>query len=267
MSALILQAAAFSFFVAAHAEDKKLSPEFEEIKITEKLGNQVSIDQLEFTDEAGKQVKLSQYFHSKKPVIFTMIYYRCPGLCNYMMNGFTNSIRGLEWTPGNEFEIVTVSINSKEGPELAQGKKETYIRKYGRDVPNGWHWLVGREDQIKKLTQELGFGFRFDEASNEFAHSAGIFILTPEGKISRVLYGIDFPYRDLKMSLLEASDGKIGSLVDQVLMFCYKYDPFSRGYAIYALRIVQAGGVLTMFLIGSYLFWFWSRERRKGIGA
>lgn len=251
----------------ARADEKPLSPEFQEIKITEKLGSQVDIDQLEFTNEAGSLVKLSQYFGSKKPVIVVMVYYKCPGLCNYLLNGFSNSIRTLEWTAGDEFEIVTVSINPNEGPELAVNKKATYMQRYGRDAQNGWHWLVGREDQIKKLTAQLGFGYRFDEASNEFAHSAGIFVLTPEGKISRVLYGIDFAYRDLKLSLLEASDGKIGSFVDKIFMFCYQYDPFSRGYAIYALRIVQAGGVLTILLLGTFIFGFWLKERRKRVGA
>jgi len=250
--------------VAVRAEEKALEPAFQQIKITEQIGNKVDINNLRFTDESGQDLPLSTYFGGKKPVIVLLVYYKCPGICNYLLNGFVNSASTLEWTPGQEFEVVTVSVNPAEGPELAAAKKATYMKRWGRDVSSGWHWLTGREDQIKKLADQLGFGYRYDDESGEFAHSAGIFVLTPDGTISRTLYGIDFPYRDLKLSLMEASEGKLGTVMDQILMFCYRYDPFSRGYAFYGIRIMQVGGLLTMLLLGGYLFWFWSRQRKGG---
>jgi protein SCO1/2 len=259
----LAQATVWADGVEAPATEKKLDPAFEEIRITERLGSRVDIDQLQFTDETGQSVQLSKYFQTKKPVIMMLVYYKCPGLCNYLLNGFVNSASMLEWTPGKEFEVVNVSVNPEEGPDLAVGKKETYVKRWGRDVNAGWHWLTGREDQIKLLAKQLGFGYRFDPESGEFAHSAGIFVLTPQGVISRTLYGIDFPYRDLKLSLLEASDGKLGSMMDQVLMFCYRYDPFSKGYALYGMRLMQLGGLVTLMFLAGYLFMFWSRERKK----
>ncbi len=250
------------------AESAQLPADVAAVKITEKLGEKVDIKGLRFRDEHGVEVPLTQYFEAGKPVILMMVYYKCPGICNYLLNGFTNSIRSLDWSIGDQFQVVTVSINPQEGPDLALGKKETYIKKYSRlDASLGWHWLTGTEDQIKKLTDQLGFGYALDPKTKEYAHGSALFVLSPEGMISRVLYGIDFPNKDLKLSLLEASDGKVGSIFERVWMLCYQYDPMTRGYGLQALRVVQAGGVLTIILLAAFLFWFWRRERKEKVWA
>ncbi len=243
------------------------SEEVQGISITERLGDQVNIGSLKFQNEVGESVALSTYFTGKKPVILMFVYYRCPGVCTPLLNGFVNSASSLELNPGQDYEIVTVSMNHQETFDLAAEKKATYMKRFNRDVSNGWHWLVGSEDQVSQLAAQLGFGFRYDKESGEFAHAAGIFVLSPTGMISRVLYGVDFPYKDLKLSLLEASDGKIGSIVDRVLMLCYRYDPFARGYSIYALRMVQLAGMLMMVGMIIYLLVFWTRDRKRNLVA
>jgi len=241
-----------------------LPKELESAQIVEKLGNQVDIENLEFKNETGEPVKLSQFFKKDIPVVVVLAYYSCPSLCGVLLNGVTNSLRAIDWTPGKEFSVVVASINPKESSELARLKKETLVDHMGRvEAAGGMHFLTGQEPQIKALASQLGFGYYYDEAIKEYAHSAGIFVLTPTGKISRVLYGVDFPQKDLKLSLLEASEGKIGNTFERFLMFCYRYDPTRGGYALQAMKLVQAGGLLTILIIGGYLFWFWRRERRK----
>lgn len=247
-----------------------LDPKAEELpanlkaaQITERIGEQVDIANLKFVNEEGNTVALSNFFHSGKPVIVTMVYYTCPGLCNYLLNGFTNSIRTLNWTAGTEFDVVTVSINPKEGPNVAAPKKANYLKMYGRLTAGaGWHFLTGTKENIDSLAKQLGFGFYFDETTKEFAHSAGIFVLTPTGKVSRVLYGIDYPNRDLKLALLEASEGKVGGVFDRIMMLCYRYNPGSKGYALVAMRLVQAGGALMLVFMGFWLGIFWLGQRK-----
>jgi len=253
---------------SAFAETKDIPPEMKDAQIVEKLGSQVDLQGLEFTDESGQKVQLSSFFKQGKPVLFTVIYFGCPGLCNYFLNGFTNSIRALEYTAGKEFEIVTLSMDPTENSKMALAKKASYLKVYGRlEAEKGWHWLVGDEESIQKVTASLGFGYKLDKATGEYQHSAGFFVLTPEGKISRVLYGIDFPYRDLKLSILEAGEGKIGSLMDKVLMFCFKYDPFARGYSLYAMRVAQVLFLLTFFTIVFFLTRYWTRERKRQLAS
>ncbi|MBN20571.1 MAG: photosynthetic protein synthase I [Bdellovibrionaceae bacterium] len=240
--------------------------ELKGVGIEEKLGNQVPITELEFKNEDSQPVRLSQYFKSGKPVVLALVYYNCPNLCNFLLNGFLDTLKKFQWLPGREFEIVTVSINPREGSSLAKEKKKRYIEALGRDpevVAQGWHFLTGQEDQIKKLADSVGFGFRFDEKSGEFAHSSALFVLTPSGKLSRNLYGIEFPQKDFKLALLEASDGKIGTIVDRVLLFCFHYDPDSRGYSLYVWRLMRLGSAGTLFAVGGYLAVFWRRQRRK----
>jgi protein SCO1/2 len=169
----------------------------------------------------------------------------------------------LNWSIGDEFQVVTLSINPKEGPDLAKKKKQAYLSKYGRlGAERGWHFLTGAEDQIQKLAAQVGFGYFYDAQTKEYAHSAGIFILTPEGKISRVLHGIDYPNRDLKLALLEASSGKVGSVLDRVMMFCYRYDPLSKGYALAAMRLVQLVSALMILIVAVFLFVSFRHERK-----
>lgn len=231
------------------------------IGVTEHRGAQVSIEDLHFTDETGRNVPLARYFHSSRPVLLTLVYYECPNLCNLLLNGLVETLQHFQWVPGKQFEIVAVSINPREGPPLASRKKQAYLRAYGRpETSAGWHFLTGSEDQIRSLAGEVGFRYRWD--GQQYAHQTVSYVLTPEGRISRYLYGIDFRPTDLKMALLEASNGRIGTVIDRLLLFCYRYDPKTRKYSVYLTRLMQAGGVLTVFLLGSYLAVFWIRERR-----
>jgi protein SCO1 len=238
--------------------------ELKDIGITEKLGESVSINELTFKDEAGNPVQLSKYFASKKPVVLALVYYECTTLCNFLLNGLNASLKPFAWTPGQEFDIVTVSIHPKDTPAIASKKKAAYVKDYGRpEAAAGWHFLTGEESPIKRLASEVGFGYRYDENEKQYAHGAAIFILTPEGKISRYLYGIQFSERDLRLALLEASQGTIGTVVDRLLLFCYRYDPHSRKYSVYLTNVMQAGAAGTTVFFGGYLAVFWSRQRKK----
>lgn len=238
--------------------------ELRDVSIQEHLGATVSIDSLNFRDDFGAVVPLSKYFRQGRPVLLTMIYYECPNLCNFLLNELTHALKSFDWTPGDRFDIVTVSINPKETPELAAKKKAAYVKAYGRlESSKGWHFMTGEESEIKKLASEVGFGYRYDEREKQYAHSAAVYVLTPEGKISRYLYGIDFRPKDLKLSLLEATNGKIGNVVDRFMLFCYHYDPKTRKYSMVLTRVMQAGGAGTVMVFGGFLAAFWRREKKK----
>jgi len=237
--------------------------ELDGVGITEKLGESVSIQDLVFKNEDGQEVPFSTYFQTKKPVILTLAYYSCPALCGIVLNALTDGMKGMDWTAGNQFQVVNVSIDPRETPELAKEKKENYVRALGKpEAAAGWHFLTGQENQIKTLASQVGFGYRYDENKKEFAHGAGIFVLTPEGKVSRVLYGIQYRPTDLKLALLEASSGKIGTIIDRIVLFCYSYDPQLRKYSMVFTRVLQAGALLTTLVLGLYLFLFWRKQRR-----
>jgi protein SCO1 len=237
--------------------------ELQEVGITEKLGEQVTIDELHFTNEAGERVLLSSYFNSNRPVLLQLIYYTCPGICNFMLSGLLESLKEFEWTPGEQFEVVTISIDPTEAHQLAAAKKANYMELYDREAgEKGWHFLTSDEENVRELARQVGFGYQYDQVQGEYAHSSVLFVLTPGGKISRYLYGIQYPQLDLRLSLLEASEGKIGTVVDRLIMFCYRYDPDSRGYAMVAFRVMQAGAGVTTIALGSFLLIFWRRQRR-----
>lgn len=234
-----------------------------EISITEHLGETVSIKDLSFKNEAGETVVLGSYFGTRKPVILNLVYYECPSLCGLVLQGILKGLKDLEWTPGSQFEIVSVSIDPKEGPELAASKKASFLEEYGRPAASpGWHFLTGKEDQIRKLANQVGFGYRLDPKTEEYAHSAALFILTPQGKISRYLYGVDYTSKDLRLALTEASGGKIGTVIDRLLMFCYRYDPVTRRYSLVLTRVMQIACLLTFLVVGGYVALYWLRVTR-----
>lgn len=244
--------------------EKERPNQIKDVGIVENLGKQVDLG-LKFKNEKGEDVRLGDFVFKKKPVILNLVYYNCPSLCNFILNGLLKSLRSLDWVAGNQFEIVTVSIDPREGPDLAIAKKQNYLKNYGRvGAEKGWHFLTGQEDQIRQLSQQVGFQFKYDEKQKEFAHSAAIFILTDTGIISRYLYGIEYKKRDLRLALLEASEGKIGNVVDRLLLYCYRYDPNSRGYALFAVNLMKAGGAGTVFAIAGYMMVFWRRQRTRG---
>jgi len=245
--------------------------ELKGVGITEHLGESVSIKELAFRDESGKPVHLSDYFRNGKPVLLALVYYECPNLCNFLLNGLNDGLKKLDWTPGQQFEIVTVSINPNETPELASKKKASYLQAYGRpEAASGWHFLTTQsadkdsgESHVRKLASQVGFGYRYDQIERQYAHSAALFVLTPEGRISRYLYGIEFRKQDLRLALLEASSGKIGTVIDRFLLFCYRYNPTTRKYSVVLTKLMQAGAAGTVLILGSYVAVFWIRQSRR----
>ncbi len=248
----------------------QLPEQLEGVKITEKLGAQIEASQLKFKDDTGKDVVLSDYFKKGKPVILAMAYYRCPSLCGFLLSGLLDGLKSLKWNTGENFEVVVVSINPKEDSELAAQKKANYLDEYRKSgarmgSEQGWHFLTGEESQIKTLASQVGFGYRYIEKEKEYAHGAAIFVLTPEAKLSRILYGVMFKEQDLKLALLEASSGKIGTIVERILLFCYRYNPATKGYSLVFTRVMQVGSAGTVFVFGGYLAVFWRRQRKRGL--
>ncbi|MGA8222228.1 MAG: SCO family protein [Candidatus Acidiferrales bacterium] len=224
-----------------------------EVGIDQKLNDAIPRD-LVFRDENGSAVNLSQFF-AQKPVVLSLVYYDCPMLCTQVLNGLDRSLRDVPMDIGKDFEVVTVSIDPSETPKLASAKRDLYAGIYGRPgAAAGWHFLTGDESQIKRLANAVGFRYAYDADSKQFAHASAIMILTPEGKISRYFYGIKYPSRDMRLGLVEASEGKIGSPVDQVLLFCYHYDPITGKYGLVISRVIKAGGLLTVLAIGFLVF-------------
>jgi len=212
-------------------------------------------------DELGRRVKLGDYF-GKNPVILTPVYYACPMLCTELLNGLVKALRVMPLTAGKDFAIVTFSIDPNEGPVLAASKKEHYVRDYGRSQASaGWHFLTGTPDAIQKLTHEIGFRYTFDRNTNQWAHASTIVVLTPDGRISQYWNGIEYDPGDLKLSLVQASDGKIGSVVDHVLLYCYQYDPVTGKYSLMIMRIIRTCGILTV--LGILTFILTTRKQRN----
>ena len=231
----------------------------------QRLNEQVPLD-LKFTDETGDAVKLGDYF-GNKPVILVMAYYRCPMLCTLVLNGLVQGMRDMPFTPGTDFNVVTVSFDPRETPELAAAKKKNYIANYGRPgAAEGWHFLTGKPDAIEKLTRAVGFRYVYDAKQDQYIHTSGIMILTPQGKISRYFYGIEFPGRDLRLGLVEASANKIGSPTDQVLLYCFHYDPATGKYSASILNFVRAGGALTVLALAG-MVWFLCRRRPRAAAS
>jgi protein SCO1/2 len=248
----------------AAAQRADQSPEeLEGVDIVEHLGETIPLD-LSFTDEDGKEITLRDYFHKGRPVILTLNYYSCPMLCTLQLNGLVDTLQELQWTPGQEFEIVTATINPRETPQLAKLKKQNYIKDYGRpSAASGWHFLTGKEENIKKLADAVGFEYKYDEKTNQYIHAAALIILTPEGKIGRYLYGVMYEPKTLRLSLLETSEGEIGSTLDRFVLYCFHYDAEKGTYAPAAMNIVRAVAILTASVLGILLISLWLREARK----
>ena len=234
----------------------------EKVGIDQKLNAQVPLDAV-FRDESGRQVKLGEYF-GKRPVVLSLVYYECPMLCTQVLNGAVAAFKVLNFTVGDEYEVVTLSFNPKETPAMASAKKETYLNRYGRPAGvKGWHFLTGEQPAIDALARSVGFRYVFDQASQQYVHASALMVLTPDGRVSKYFYGIDYPPKDLRLGLIEASGGKIGTPVDQVLLYCYHYDPHSGKYSMVVLNVLRLAGVVTVALIGGFIVTMWSLDRRK----
>lgn len=233
----------------------------QDITIVQKLNGQIPLE-LTFKDEAGQTVRLGQYFQNK-PVILALVYYQCPMLCNMTLNGLVHSLQKIQLSAGDDFQLVAVSINPRETPQIAMAKKENYLEKYQRsNARNGWHFLTGKDPEIKALADAVGFQYAYDPLAKQYAHAAGIMVATPEGRLSRYYYGIEYPNRDLRLGLVEASHNKIGSPVDQVLLFCYHYDPVTGKYGLMITRLLQVLGSATAVALFAFVFLNVRREGR-----
>jgi protein SCO1/2 len=226
-----------------------------EVRIEQKLDQQLPLD-LVFRDEDGQPVELGQYF-GHKPVVFSLVYYDCPMLCTQVLNGMVTSFRVLPFQIGKEYDVVTISFDPRESAQLATAKKKLYVgylpEKMQAGAASGWHFLTGDAESIKKITDAVGFHYHYDESTKQFAHASAIMLTTPQGKLSRYFYGIDYPARDVRLGLIESSQNKIGSPVDQLLLYCYHYDPTTGTYGARVMSIMRIGGVLTMLGIAAML--------------
>lgn len=238
------------------------------VGIDQKLGEQLPLD-AEFKDENGDVVKLNSFFNRKKPVILALVYYECPMLCNEVLNGLTGSLKGISFDAGKEFDVVAISFDARENdkPGLTKNKKESYLNRYKRaGAEDGWHFLTGTQSEIDKVTQAVGFKYVFDEKTNQFAHAGGIMIATPEGKLSRYLYGIDYSPKDIKFSLIDSAEYKIGNPAEQLFLYCFHYDPASGKYGLAILRVLRLAAVATIIGIAGLLLLFWRNGKRKEAG-
>jgi len=235
-------------------------PALRDVGIDQNLDARIPLD-AHFRDETGNTVPLGRYF-GKRPVILSFAYYECPMLCTLILNGLVKCLKAVALEPGKEFEIVNVSINPKETSELAAAKKRHYVQDYGRTgSADGWHFLTGDEDQIRLLTRAAGYRYTYDAATGQFAHASGILVVTPEGRIARYFYGIEYSARDMRLGLVEAAVEKIGSPVDQLLLYCFHYDPVTGRYGLVIMNIVRVLGTVTVLAIGTFIFVQLRRER------
>lgn len=242
-------------------------PVLRQVGFDQKLGDSVPLE-LRFKDDTGRDVLLRDYF-GKKPVVLSLNYYGCPMLCTVTLNGLASALNVLSsLDAGREFEVVTVSFDPSEGPDLAARKKASYLTRYKRPTAEaGWHFLTGDQAAIDALTGAVGFRYAWDEDTKQFAHPAGIVVLTPEGRISRYLYGIEYAPKDLKLALMESSSEKIGTAVDQAILYCYRYDPMTGRYSASIMRIMRAGAMLTVLALVGYIVFSLRRERATAPAA
>ncbi len=243
------------------AQVNTLPPELQGVGVSERLGEFLPLE-LSLIDEKGDTVSLGSYFELGKPVILVPVYYGCPMLCGLILNGVNDAVKELAWELGTDYIIVTYSINPRENAILAEAKKNRYIKENpGADIQNGWHFLTADSLTIAALSSAIGFSFKWSEESQEYLHTANIVFVSPKGRITRYLFGAQFANLDMRNALYDAAEGKLGSVIDKVIMYCYTYDPDSRSYVASAMNIMKLGGLLTLLVLGSLLGILWYRER------
>ncbi len=260
-SLLVLVAVGVMLGRPPDARSEELPSELEDVGVDERLGERIPLD-LTFTDHEGREVTLAEYVQGDVPVLFTLNYYGCPMLCGLQLNALNVALKELDWAPGENFRIVTVSFDPREGPDLAAAKREAYLEELGRgDVD--WSFLVGDEENTQALADAFGYRFHYVEIQDQFAHPAVLMFVSPDGMISRYLAGLAYPTMDFRLALLEAADGRIGTAVDQFILSCFVYDPDAGSYVKNAWLIMRLGGVLTVGLIALMLVILWSRDRQR----
>lgn len=236
----------------------------DQVGITQNLNAQIPGD-LVFRDESGKSVHLGDFF-GQKPIVLSLVYFECPALCTEVLNGELETMRSTSLDLGKDFEAVTVSFEPKDTPALAKAKRDVYAGQYDRPgAVDHWHFLTGDQPSIDSLTQAVGFHYAYDSAGRQYAHASAIMVLTPDGRIDRYFYGIEYPARDLRLGLVEASEGKIGSPTDHALLYCYQYDPTTGKYGLVVMNVVRAGGLLTLLVLGTFMLVMFRRDRRIAV--
>ncbi len=247
----------------AGRDDAVVPNELKHVNVTEHLDAQVPLD-AGFKDHTGKPVRLGQYFDGKRPVVLTFAYHSCPVLSSMVLSAVTDGLRGVKGTVGVDFDVVTISIDPKDTLEKTAAKRASILAAYGRpEADAGWHFLVGDEGAIARATAAVGYEYSYDAEQQQYAHPAVIMLLKPNGRVSRYLYGIEFRPNDLKLGLLEATEGKSISTIERVIMYCYRYDPHEGKYVVVATRMMQVGGGISALFLGAFLGVFWVRERTK----
>lgn len=238
-------------------------PGLKDVGIEQHLNEQIPPD-LTFRDETGNTVKLGDYFGSK-PLILNLVYYKCPMLCSEVLAGLTSAMKAMKFSVGKDFDVLTVSFDPRETPQDATASKADYLKRYGRPgAAAGWHFLTGPQESITALTKAAGFQYHYDEKMGQFAHSTAIMVLTPQGKIAQYYYGVEFPPSDLRLAMVQASQNKIGSLADQILLYCYHYDPTAGKYNLVIFRVLRLAGVATMVLLGGFMIMMFRRDHHMG---
>lgn len=235
------------------------------VGIEQKLGAKLPLD-TEFKDENGQTIKLGDLFGKGRPVVLTFVYFECPMLCNQVLNGLTGSLKGVSFDAGKDFDVIAVSFDSRENEkaDLAKNKKASYIERYGRPgTEAGWHFLTGNQVAVDAITKAAGFSYEWDDKSGQFAHSSAIMVVTPDGTLSRYFYGIDYSPKDLKFGLIDSAENKVGSVTDQLLLYCYHYDPSTGRYGFAILNVLRGFAVLTLFGMGAMGFVFWRRNKGR----
>jgi protein SCO1/2 len=257
-------------------KDRLLSPEANEVAVDEMLGGELDMD-LRFTDHLGNEVRLGEFFDGDRPVLITLNYYRCPTLCNLQLNSLTRTLEGFaassgsgrDWQPGEQYRIVTVSIDPREGPELAAKKRATHLEALGVDPESDydWNFLTGDALQVHMLAASLGIGYAYDAEQDQYAHPSVLMFVSPEGKVARYLYGLEYQSTDVKFALMEAAEGRVGSPVDKLILSCFHYDASQGAYGPFAMGIMRLGGVAMILIVGIPLAFVWRRERRRRLAS
>jgi protein SCO1 len=248
-------------------QDSNLKPALpaalKNVGIDQRLDQQIPLD-LKFKDENGIEAPLSTFFKRGKPVILAPVYYRCPMLCTQILTGLASSLKAVSLDPGKDFEILAVSFDPKDTTETAFNKKQMYLKRYGRpNTANGWHLLTGDQANITALMDTIGYHYKYDPATDQFAHASGVMVVTPEGRLSKYFYGVEYSPRDVRLGLVEASKNKIGNAVDQILLFCYHYDPATGKYGAVVMNMVRFAGASFTLICGVFLFIFMRRDVRR----
>lgn len=235
------------------------------VGITQNLSARIPPD-LVFRDETGKSVRIGEFF-GKKPIVLSLVYFDCPALCTEVLNGELRTMKAISLDLGKDFEAVTVSFEPKDTPALAKAKRDVYAGQYGRpEAADHWHFLTGEQQSIDALTNVVGFHYAYDSTIRQYAHAAAILVLTPDGRIDRYFYGVIYPARDVRLGLVEASQGKIGTLTDHALLYCYQYDPMTGKYGVVVMNVLRAAGGLTVLILGIFMTLMFLRERKRPSG-